>query len=381
MAYSHLLRSGFVSSKVFHGLAASLLLGVVLTATGCHPAITDPKDPKFIVAEKGKWQVTRAELDKEINDFLKQRQMTPAQAGPANMSKLETAMLDNIIMKKLLLDKAAALPLKDVDKDEAAELDKLKGAAASPEFDQQLKAAGLTMDDIKKRIHEKVIIGKVLDAEAFKDIEPTEQEINDVYMKNQQAFNIPAKLRASRILVLVDDKATPADKAAKKKIIDKAHDRVAKGEDFAKVAMEVSEDQYSKSKGGDIGFFQKGEAEAQFDDVAFTIKPNTLSPVFQTPLGYQFLKVTDSQKAGIVPIADARPYISNKLRQMKMGQQEEVYTKKLLADSGVTYHLVRVDLTPPQGQGAPTPGTVTPDTTAAPEAQAPAPAPAAPPAH
>lgn len=368
MAYSHLLRS----SQTFHGISAALFLGVVLLTAGCHSAITDPKDPKFIVAEKGNWQVTRGELDKDIADFLKQRQMTPEQAGPANMTKLETAMLDNIVLKKLILDRAATLQLKDVDKAEAAELDKLKAAASSPQFDQQLKAAGITMDDLKQRIHEKVLISKVLDAEAFKDIEPTEQEINDTYLKNQQAFNVPAKLRASRILVLVSDKATPAEKATKKKAIDAAHDRVAKGEDFAKVAMEVSEDQYSKNRGGDIGFFQKGENESQFDDVAFTIKPNTLSPVFETPLGYQFLKVTDSQKAGVVPIADARPYISNRLRQIKMGQQEEAYTKKLLADSNVTYHLVRVDLSaPPAAPSAPD--------AAAPNASAPTAAPA--PAH
>ncbi len=159
---------------------------------------------------------------------------------------------------------------------------------------------------MKKQIHEKVLIGKVLEAEAFKNVDPTEQEIDDIYLKNKDSFNIPEKIRASRILILVDDKTSPADKAAKKKAIDKARDRVVHGEDFSKVAMEVSQDRYSAPKGGDIGFFQRGENEPGFDDVAFNTKENAISPVFLTSLGYQFLKVTAIQPAGVVPVADAR---------------------------------------------------------------------------
>jgi len=334
--------------KNFLLLPAVLLAGLVLTTTGCHRAVTDPKAPNFIVAEKGSWQVSRADLNKEVDGYLKHHQMTAEQVGPAKMPMLETAMLDNIVLEKLLLDRAAALPLKDVDKDTAAAFDQVKGRAPSQQdFEQQLKTAGLTVDDLKKRIHDQVLIRKVLEADAFQNIEPSEQEINDFYLKNKDRFNIPPKIRASRILVLVDDKTSPADKAAKKKVIDQARARVAKGEDFSKVAMEVSQDQYSAPKGGDIGFFQKGENEPQFDAVAFTSKQGELSPVFITPLGYQFLKVTETQAGGPVSIADARVVITKYLRQGKQGELANAYTSKLLAQGGVTYHLVRVDLNAP----------------------------------
>jgi hypothetical protein len=352
MAYLPVRRSVFDSSNHFPVLPALLLAGAALLA-GCHPAVTDPNDPKFIVAEKGNWQITEGELDTEVASYLKQHQATPEQVGPAKMPVVKTAMLKNMALKKLILDRAAVLPLKDVDKEEASELDRLKGPAAGPEFEQQLKSAGLTLDDLKKRIHEKVLISKVLEAEAFKNVDPTDQEINDIYLKNKASFNIPAKIRASRILILADDKTSPADKAAKKKAIDKARDRVVHGEDFSKVAMDVSQDQYSKPKGGDIGFFQRGEnPDAGFDDVAFATKENAVSPVFLTSLGYQFLKVTAIQPAGVLPVADARGYITGKLREMKMEEQSQAYAKKLLADSGVTYHLVLVD--PPAQIAAPT---------------------------
>jgi parvulin-like peptidyl-prolyl isomerase len=350
MAYSPLCRSVFDSSRNFLALSALLLAGAALLA-GCHPAVTDPNDPKFIVAEKGNWQITEGELDTEVSTFLKQRQATPDQVGPSKMPILKTMMLKNLVLKKLLLDKAAAMQLTDVDQEDAAELGKLKGAATDAEFAQQLTTAGLTLDDLKQKIHEKTLINKVLEAEAYKNVDPTEQEIDTIYLQHKDSFNIPPKVRASRILILVDDKTSPADKAAAKKAIDAARARVVHGEDFSKVAMEVSQDRYSAPRGGDINFFQRGENEPGFDDVAFNTKAGVISPVFQTALGYQFLKVTAIQPAGVVPVADARGYISSKLREMKMEEQSQAYAKQLLADSGVTYHLVLVD--PPAQEEAP----------------------------
>ncbi len=169
-------------------------------------------------------------------------------------------------------------------------------------------------------------------------------------MQNKDKLVTPDKVRASRIIVMVDDKTPPVTREAKKKVIEKAHARVLKGEDFARVAGEVTEDQYSKSKGGDVGYFQKGENEPAFDAVAFSSKPGAVSAVFQSPMGYQFLKVTDVHPGGVLSIAQARDNISAYLLQIKQREAVNAYAKKLLSTSGVTFHLVKV--TPDQLPGA-----------------------------
>jgi parvulin-like peptidyl-prolyl isomerase len=377
MAFSFFRRlpANPITSKAALAVPAALFLSVALLATGCHPAVKDPNDPKFVVAEKGNWQITRGDLDKEIGSYLQQHQMTMDQVGPANRPKLETFMLDNMVLKKLILDHAASLQLKDVDQDVTKQLDTIKGRVPPGEkLEDKLKEVGLTEDELKQRIHDQVVISKVMDIEAFKDSTPSEQEVSDFYMKNKEKFDIPPQVRASRVLILVDEKATPAEKAAKKKAIDKAHDRVVKGEEFSKVATEVSEDKYSAPRGGDINWFRKGENEEQFDAVAFSTKTGAVSAVFETPMGYQFIKVTDAHPGGIASLADASATISKYLSEMKKRQQEAAYTDKLLADSGVTYHITRVDLKAP----APPAAGASPDAQAAPapDAQAaPAPAP------
>ena len=341
-------RASSFSSKTASRLPVALLLGVALLASGCHPRVTDPNDPKFIVAEKGNWQITRAQLDAEINAYLQQHQMTLDQVGQANVPKLQTFMLDNMVLKKLILDQAATLQLTDVDKDVNTEFEAIKGRVPPGQnFDDELKSVGLTEDQLKQRIHDQVVIGKVLQMEAFKNDTPTEAEISDFYMKNKDKFNVPPQVRASRILILVDDKATPAEKAAKRKEIDKAHDRVTHGEDFSKVATEVSEDRYSAPRGGDVNWFKRGENEPQFDDVAFSTKTGTVSAVFESAAGFEFLKVTDIQPGGIASLAEASPTIAKYLTEMKRRQEEDEYTKKILADGGVTFHITMVDLTAP----------------------------------
>jgi parvulin-like peptidyl-prolyl isomerase len=333
-----------------------LLVTAAFLASACHPRVSDPHNPNFIVAEKDNWTITRSQLDQNVNGFLQQRQVTAAQVGPERLPMLETMVVRDMVLEKLLLARAATHQFPDIDKDDATALERLKGRFPNEQaFQDKLKQAGVNEDELKKRIHEQDLIEKTLQAEAVHDVDPTDKEINDFYLSHQNLFEVPLKLRASRVIVLVDEKATPAEKEAKKKKINQAHARVAKGEDISKVAMEDSEDRYSAPKGGDVGYFQRGENEAQFDDVAFASKVGVLSPVFESPMGYQFLKVTEIKPAGTLPIADVRASIAQELHQLKTAQEEKDYTDKLLKDSGVKYYipLVEPPAAPPTPTGAP----------------------------
>jgi hypothetical protein len=196
----------------------------------------------------------------------------------------------------------------------------------------------------------------VLDA-STPNTPPSDEEIDALYNAHKDAFNVPPMVRASRVLILSSESDTPAQKAAKKKQIDAARARVMKGEDFSKVAMEVSQDRSSAPKGGDMGQFPRGENEPGFDDVAFKTKVNTVSPVFNDSMGYQFVKVTESTPAGTIPLATARALLAPKLQAEKKQEAENAYAKSLLKDPSVNFYLKLVDpstqMTGPNGGGAP----------------------------
>ena len=366
--------SSFPRRSVSAGVTA-LAAVFLLSLSACHQQVTDPKDPRFIVAETKDWTITRADLTSEINEFLKERQKTVADVDPSKMPLLETQVLNNMVIKKLIFARAATLNLQDVDKDDAATFEKLKAQfPTEADLEAKLKSVGMTVDDAKRQIHEGTVIRKTLEKDAFQNVEPTDAEINAFYMQNQDKMAVPEKVRVSRIIIMADDKTSPTDRAAKKKAINKAYTRVTKGEDFAKVATEVSEDRYSAPKGGDLGYSQRGENEENFDKVAFGLKPGAVSPVFETPMGYEFIKVTDVHPAGTLPIAQERPNIEKFLRQNKQRQAMDAYAKKILADGNVTFHLKQVQL-PQPGAGMPAGAAPPPQEATPPPAPAEAPAP------
>jgi parvulin-like peptidyl-prolyl isomerase len=350
MAHSLARRLRGASASI--SLSLTAIVVAVALLSGCKPAIKDPNDPNFIVAEKGDWKITRADLNKRVDFILSLNGMKREQRG-AHLPQDEWNVLNRMVIDKLLLDKAATMQLKDVDKREADDLARIKGPLTDDQLKDVLAKRGMSIDQMKAEEHNQVLEQEVLEAEAYKDVEPSEQEIDDIYVKYKDSFNIPPKVRASRVVLLVDDKTTPADKAAKKKTIDQARERVMKGEDFSKVATEVSEDQYSKPRGGDVGYFARGVSEPGFDDVAFNTKLNQVSPVFLTPLGWEFIKVTDIHPGGSVPMADARKYIADHLKRSKMQKATIAYTEKLNADSGVTYHITKPAEPPPSTNAAP----------------------------
>lgn len=160
---------------------------------------------------------------------------------------------------------------------------------------------------------------KVSQAEvnAFLSSPENEKKVEAYYNSHALEFAEPEKVRARHILVKVDDKRSAAEA---KKIIEDARKRVAK-EDFAKVAMEVSEDPASKVKGGDLDYFTRGTMVEVFDKAAFSQKVGEVSEPIQSEFGYHIIKVEDKKPAKKLDLAEAKPVIARKMLAEKSVEQ------------------------------------------------------------
>ena len=116
-------------------------------------------------------------------------------------------------------------------------------------------------------------------------------------------------VRARHILRLFPrtHKPTDEEKQAVKQKIDSIYELVKAGGNFEELAKQYSEDPGSAKRGGDLGFFSRGQMVPQFDQVSFTLKNGEISEPFETSYGYHIVQRLEHK--GVMPLAEARPRI------------------------------------------------------------------------
>jgi peptidyl-prolyl cis-trans isomerase SurA len=124
----------------------------------------------------------------------------------------------------------------------------------------------------------------------------TEPDALDQLTK-QTYKRLKEEINASHILVMVKQDASPEDTLVAFKKISEIRIRVIKGEDFNKVAAEVSEDPSAKYNMGNLGYFTALQMVYPFEEAAYSTKTGEVSPIIRTQFGYHILKVFDRQPA------------------------------------------------------------------------------------
>ena len=121
------------------------------------------------------------------------------------------------------------------------------------------------------------------------DSKVTNELVQEAYDRMKQ------EIRASHILVLIDESASPEDTLkAYQKIVD-IKKRIDSGEDFIKVAQQFSEDPSVKENNGDLGYFSAFRMVYPFENAAFSTQVGQLSKPFRTRFGYHLVKVVDKR--------------------------------------------------------------------------------------
>jgi peptidyl-prolyl cis-trans isomerase D len=116
------------------------------------------------------------------------------------------------------------------------------------------------------------------------------------YNSHPQDFNQDNSVRAS--YVTFQKAASGRDEENVKTEIHRVRVEIEKGGDFAELAQDYSDDPGSARKGGDLGFFGRGQMVKAFEDTAFALSPGTMSQPFLTQFGWHILKVEDKRGAG-----------------------------------------------------------------------------------
>ncbi|WP_234396868.1 peptidylprolyl isomerase [Bacillus massiliglaciei] len=212
-------------------------------------------------------------------------------------------MLEQMIADKIVDLEAKKEKVQVKDSDIQKEIDRLLETYGDEDtLVSQLEASGSSMAELKKEIAVYVKTKKLLEPR----IEITDEEISNYFDENKESFANEEQVKASHILT--KDKKT-AEEVEKK---------LKAGEDFAKLAKEYSTDTDNKEKGGDLGYFGKGDMTEEFEKAAFNLKVNEVSEPVKTDYGYHVIKVTDIQEAKEPNLEDSKEEIKDALLAEKI---------------------------------------------------------------
>ncbi|WAM32051.1 peptidylprolyl isomerase [Caldicellulosiruptor naganoensis] len=186
------------------------------------------------------------------------------------------------------------------------------------QFKQYLQTIGATEDDYKDQLIKLQIVSKLYN-EVTKNQTASNSEIEGYYNSHKSDY---IQVKASHILFKVSD---PKEEAAKKKKAEEVLQMIKNGQSFEKLAQKYSEDETTKQKGGDLGYFRKGESglDKEFEDATFSLSIGEISPVVKTSYGFHIIKVTDKKQLTLNDVKD-------EIKSTIESEKKQEYYKNLL---------------------------------------------------
>lgn len=199
----------------------------------------------------------------------------------------EARFLETLIDRKLQLQAAKRLDISASSEEvkEAVEGIKKKYNLSESDFNESLKAEGMTIDEYKERLSEQIILSKVVSQQVRSKVIVSEMEINDYLSKNKGS--------TYRIRQILIKKTKDRDRDLMMKTAQEAMARIKAGEDFSVVAFSLSEDPSAKT-GGDLGVIKRELLSKEFLDVISKMKVGDVSEPFFTDKGLHIIKLDES---------------------------------------------------------------------------------------
>lgn len=257
-----------------------LILALVLSVSGCK------KNEEGFVAMVNGEGITQQEFD---SDFQVYKKIYEQQLGEGAMSQagedgktleesLKEDIVEKLIMEKIVAQEAKEMNINVTPEEIQEQMGQYIAAMGGQEkFDEFLKSNEISKEFFEENLKKELLFNK--HREAFmNNTTIDEKEAKDYFEANKDDLIV---VRASHILVKTEEEGKEVLK------------RLNAGEEFSKLALELSIDKASAEQGGDLGYFGKGSMIAEFEDAAFALNVGEISGLIKTEVGYHIIKVED----------------------------------------------------------------------------------------
>ena len=310
------------------------------------PAASKPVNPdagktvEEIIARVNNEIITRTEYDKARQTAEEdaktecQNRCTPEQLQTDIEDRQKHALRD-LVDQSLLVQRAKDMGV-SVEPELIKRLDAIRTDNKLPTMEaleEAVKGQGLNFEDFKNNIRNTLLTQRVISSEVGSHITISDDEVSKYYEAHKTEFVGPEQVALREIVVSTEGKK-PEELPDLKKKAETALKRVQDGEDFGEIAKRLS-DGSTKSQGGFLGQYKRGELSKELEDRVFKMKRNDLTEVMETKQGFLVLQVLEHYDEGIQSLAKVKGRIMDELYSKRMEPAMREYLKTLREQSYV----------------------------------------------
>src|SRR6266478_4382947 len=310
------------------------------------PASPKPSNPdsgrtvEEIIARVNNEIITRPEYDKARQTATEdaksecQNHCTAEQLQIA-VEDREKHTLRDLVDQSLLVQRAKDMGV-SVEPELIKRLDSIRTEnklGSMEELEKAVSSQGMNWEDFKNNIRSTLLTQHVISSEVGSHITIGDEEVTKYYEAHKSEFVRPEQVALREIVVSTEGKK-PEELPDLKKKAETALKRVQDGEDFGEIAKRLS-DGSTKSQGGFLGIYKRGELSKELEDKVFKMKRNELTEVMETRQGFLVLQVLEHYDEGEQSLSKVKNEIMDKLYGTRMEPAMREYLKTLREQSYV----------------------------------------------
>lgn len=244
-----------------------------------------------VVAVVGKNIIKHSDIE---NNYAQMR----VQMGYDNAFNNRCAILESLLMQKLLLHKGAIDSVEIPDQYVDAEVDRqlkmrLKYFGSKENMERESGQKYEDIVDSYKKVMSEYFMAQQVESGVVENVKITPREVTD-FFNSIPVDSLPiieAEYEVSEIVI--SPKVNEAERERVRLELNKLRERILKGDKFSTLATLYSEDPGTAKKGGELGFFTRGEMVGEFEAAAFALKPGEVSPVIETKYGFHIIQLIE----------------------------------------------------------------------------------------
>src|SRR5229473_4939235 len=298
------------------------------------------KTVEEIIARVNNEIITRSEYEKARLSAQEdarsecQNRCTPEQLQIAIEDRQKNTLRD-LVDQSLLVQRAKDMGV-SVEPELIKRLDAIRTEnklGSMEELEKAVSGQGMNWEDFKNNIRSTLLTQRVISSEVGSHITISDEEVSKYYEAHKADFVRPEQVALREIVVSTQGKK-PEEIPDLKKKAETTLQRIKDGEDFGEMAKRFS-DSNTKTQGGFLGLYKRGELSKELEDKVFNMKKNELTEVTETKQGFLILQVLEHYDEGEQSLAKVKNEIMDKLYGARMEPAMREYLKTLREQSFV----------------------------------------------